>query len=365
MTVCISKNGLLHGETLHLCWSKMKKILVIRFSSIGDIVLTSALVRCLKQQIPHVELHYLTKERFAELIRFNPNVDRLYTFDDNWSDLVESLRYEKYDAVIDLHQSLRSLRLVRQLKRKTFVVKKYSFQKTLYARVGWNFLPENHAVDRMFEAVKRLEINNDGKGLEFFPIPNTILPDNLPQKYVAIAVGAAHDGKRAPAKVHIEIIKRLQVPVVLIGGTEDELLAGEIESAIPVVNLAGKLKVSQSAMVIERSSVLITNDTGMMHIGAAYKKPIISLWGQTTPLFGLYPYMSGDGSAMFEPDLKRRKLSKLGNRPVGEVHDMIHLPVEKIVETVRRILQPEDCAQFSSIVRFHFSGKDKAKLSAP
>jgi ADP-heptose:LPS heptosyltransferase len=320
----------------------MKKILVIRFSSIGDIVMTSAVVRCLKQQLPGVELHYLTKSRFVDLVKYNPNVDIVHGFEDNWTELTDELRREKFDVVIDLHQSLRSLKLVRQLKRKTFVVKKYSFQKWLYSSFGWNFLPDNHVVDRCFLAVNRLGIANDGQGLEFFPIPNTALPDKLPDNFVLVAVGAAHEGKRTPAKVHIDIIRQLQVPVVLIGGKEDEQLASMIEAEATVLNLVGKLKISQSALVIERCTVLISNDTGMMHIGAAYKKPVISLWGQTTPLFGLYPYMPGEGSTMFEPELKRRKLSKLGNKPVGADHDMNHLPVQEIIAWVNSLLQSED-----------------------
>jgi ADP-heptose:LPS heptosyltransferase len=345
MAMSISKNGLLHGETLHLCCPKMKKILVIRFSSIGDIVMTSAVVRCLKQQIPFVELHYLTKERFSELIRYNPNIDRVYTLDDNWDDLVQALRHEKYDAIVDLHQSIRSLRLVRQLKRKTFVVKKYSLQKALYARFGWNWLPKNHAVDRTFDVVKRLQVTNDGKGLEFHAVPNTLEPEGLPTRFIAVAVGAAHQGKQCPANIHVQILNQLQIPVVLIGGKDDEELANQIAASVSVQNLVGKLSISQSALVIARCKVLITNDTGMMHVGAAYKKPIISLWGQTTPLFGLYPYLPGEGSKMFETaPPRKRKISKLGNKPIGNDHDMNHLPVNQIVESINQILQSENGA---------------------
>src|SRR5665647_1727708 len=120
------------------------KILIIRLSSIGDIVLTSLVVRCLKNQVKNAEIHFVTKQQFAFILKSNPNIEKVHVLDDNFGDLIHELVSEKFDYIIDLHNNFRSARLKRNLKVKAFSVNKLNWQKMLLIRFKINRLPQIH-----------------------------------------------------------------------------------------------------------------------------------------------------------------------------------------------------------------------------
>src|SRR5689334_7739334 len=107
------------------------KFLVIRFSSIGDIVLTSPVVRCLKTQVATAEVHYLTKQSFAPIFTANPYIDKMHYLQDNLDSIIETLKQEDFDYVIDLHHNLRTLKVKRALNKKTFSFNKLNIEKWL------------------------------------------------------------------------------------------------------------------------------------------------------------------------------------------------------------------------------------------
>ena len=274
------------------------KILVIRFSSIGDIVLTSPVVRCLKQQINgDLEVHFLTKKQYVSIVEHNPYLSKVYAITKSTNEIINKLKNERFDYVIDLHKNLRSKRVIKKLKCLAFTFDKINVQKWLMTTFKINKLPNIHVVDRYFEAVKILGVKNDGKGLDFF-IPKkdevelTELPVSHQNGYIAFAIGAQHATKRLPTDKIISSCQKINQPIILLGGIEDAETAQKIANAVGelVYNACGKYNINQSASLVKQCQMLITHDTGLMHIGAALGVKIIAVWGNTIPAFGMYPY---------------------------------------------------------------------------
>jgi ADP-heptose:LPS heptosyltransferase len=295
------------------------KILILRFSSIGDIVLTSPVVRCLKQQLNASEIHLLTKKSFASIVENNPNVDKVFSFEKNVDEVLQELKKESYDWVIDLHHNLRSMQVKRALEKQSKSFNKLNIEKWLLVNLKINRMPEKHIVDRYFETVAHLGVKNDLNGLEFFiEAKNEVNISSLPKEYqngfIAFVIGAKHNTKKLPTEKIISICKKLNRAVILIGGKEDFEAGEKIASQISnVFNACGKYNLQQSASLIKQADKLITHDTGMMHIAAAFQKNIISVWGNTVPEFGMYPYMPGKESKIVEvKNLSCRPCSKIG-----------------------------------------------------
>jgi ADP-heptose:LPS heptosyltransferase len=316
----------------------LKKVLVIRFSSIGDIVLTSPVVRCLDEA--GFEVHYLTKENFAGIVRSNPHVKKVITIKKEVTEVQQQLLNERYDFIADLHNNLRSFQVKRSLVRPMDSFPKLNFQKWLLVNAKINLLPDEHIVDRYFKTVESLGVKNDGKGLEYFIPPadevdiKQVLPASHRHGYIAFTVGAKFNTKQMPVEKMIAIIDRLKLPVVLLGGKEDEKRAQKIAAACgeKVFDVCGKFNLNQSASIVRQSSWVIAHDTGLMHIAAAFKKKIYSVWGNTVPAFGMYPYLPGEGSKIIEvKNLYCRPCSKIGYSkcPLGHFRCMREIDVKE------------------------------------
>lgn len=317
------------------------KILVVRFSSIGDIVLTTPVLRCLKQQLKDVELHFVTKHNFLSVIEHNIYVDKVFTIKDSLKDVVPQLKKENYDYIIDLHHNIRTLRLKTALGKKSFSFNKLNWEKFLIVNFKKNKLPNVHIVDRYFETVDSLGIKNDGKGLDYFinekdevDIPSS-LPTLFHEDYNALVVGGSYFTKQIPINKLKEICAKSTLPLVLLGGKEDAAIAEQVYQLHKnkTINLCGKLNLNQSASIIQQANKVITSDTGLMHIAAAYKKDIISLWGNTIPEFGMGPYLAGTNSEVWEvKNLSCRPCSKLGYKkcPKGHFKCMNDIEIKSI-----------------------------------
>lgn len=325
----------------------MKKILLIRFSSIGDIVLTTPVVRCLKQQLPEVELHVLTKSSYRSIYAANPFINKVYEFQGNLKELIRQLKEEHYDFVVDLHKNWRSLRVRMALHCPSASFPKLDFQKFLYTKLKLGHLPEVHIVDRYFKAVEKLNVHNDGQGLDFFFSEGDVmhyedLPESFREGFVAIVIGGQHATKILPEDKVVEVCDALDYPVVLVGGPEDAARGDRIKEKVGsyVGNSCGSLTVGQSASLLQLADAVITNDTGMMHIAAALRRPIVSVWGNTVPEFGMFPYLP-EGmkpSAIVEnKELKCRPCDKLGYAkcPKGHFKCMKDLDAREIAEKTK------------------------------
>jgi ADP-heptose:LPS heptosyltransferase len=293
--------------------SKTLKILVVRFSSIGDIVLTTPVVRMLKTQL-NTEVHFLTKAPYVSLFKNNPYVDSVFQINKSINEVISDLKTENYDYVIDLHSNLRTQILKLKLGVSAKSYNKLNWEKFLLTNFKTNILPDVHIVDRYLDTVKFLGITNDNKGLDFF-LSNADKVDlnEFPNDYVAIVIGGQHATKILPTAKIISICKKLNKAVLLIGGPDDKARGDEISKASGAINTCGNHSLLQSAFLIKNSAYVISHDTGMMHIAAAFKKKIYSVWGNTIPEFGMYPYLSDKNSKMIEvKDLNCRPCSKIG-----------------------------------------------------
>jgi len=308
--------------------NEIKKILIIRFSSIGDIVLCSPIIRCTKKTYPQAEIHFITKKEYASLVEKNPSISKTYLIDEkDVKPHIPSLQKENYDLIIDLHKNLRSLRLKSQLRGKKLTFNKLNFRKLLYCRLKINTLPKRHLVDRYFDALKKQQIFNDNKGLDFF-LPETISVNLPTENYIAIVIGAKFATKQMPAELIAEIISKTTKDCILLGGNTDISLANEIMQLAKTKrlhNLCGKLDLFASAYILKKAAVVLTNDTGLMHIAAAFSKKIVSVWGNTVADFGMYPYMPNkeEGKDYFIVEVKNlgcRPCSKIGYKKCPKKH---------------------------------------------
>ena len=331
----------------------MAKFLIIRFSSIGDIVLTTPVIRCLRKQYPDDEIHFLTKHAFKSILADNPYINKIHTLGDSFELMLHELATEEYDYIIDLHHNLRTMRIKKFLKNvKSFSFNKLNVEKFILTNFKINTLPKKHIVDRNFECITSLGVQNDGLGLDYF-IPNrdVVKNDDIPTShmhgYIAIVIGAALATKKLPLHKLQELCAAIDHPIILLGGKEDyedgKAIAKQDE--IKIYNACGKFSLNESADLVKKSKLVITHDTGLMHIAAALQKPIISVWGNTVPAFGMYPYYGSRSNMQYDvveiSKLWCRPCSKIGYRkcPKGHFKCMEKIAVNDIVNLVKQRLK--------------------------
>ena len=305
------------------------KILIVRFSSIGDVVLCSSVIRCIKKQIPHAEIHFLTKKVFEPLLSDNPYVSKVWTIEKKISEVLEDLKSIEFDHLIDLHKNLRTLGLKIKLKVPSTSFRKLNFEKWLLVRTKKNKLPNFHIVERYLETVKHLGVENDFLPGDFF-----INQDNLvdpsdyileSKNFVAVAMGAQFATKCLPLEKMGEALQKVDLPIVLLGGEGDMNKAEWLKEILvekTVLNLCGELNLQQSASLLKDAKVLMTHDTGLMHIAACFDTPIVSIWGNTVPELGMYPYQPSKKNYVIHQveGLSCRPCSKIGYQKCPKGH---------------------------------------------
>ncbi len=298
-----------------------------------------------------VEIHYLTKKRYFEVIKHNPYIHKIHLFENNYKSLINNLKSESFDYIIDLHRNARSFRVKNNLKSLSLSFNKLNFQKWLLVNFKINNLPDIHIVDRYFKTLEPFEIKNDNQGLNFFfdekTIEQNIEKSDFPEKeFVAFAIGAKHATKRLPNDKIIELCNKLECPVVLLGDKHDFSNGENIKksSGNIVYNACGKFNLNESIYILKHSKLVITHDTGLMHIASALHKKIISVWGNTVPEFGMYPYMpdSTDTYSIVEvKNLKCRPCSKIGFDKCPKKHFkcMNDIDVDSVVKIAKSYLR--------------------------
>lgn len=324
------------------------KVLIVRFSSIGDIVLTSPVVRAMKDQFPQWELHYLTKRKFNSIVELNPNISKVYTIEESIDEVIKELKLEKYDHILDLHHNIRTASLISKLNAPSSTFRKLNVKKWLLVNLKVDRLPKIHIVDRYFEAAERLGVRNDMRAGEFYiGDSNHVNVQSkfglTPKNYIAVAIGAQFNTKRMPAELLVKILKDVNKPIIILGGPTDVDLAAEIVSLgiSDLINAVGELSIQESASVIQQAAKLLTNDTGMMHIGACLDTEIVSVWGNTVPELGMYPYYPGQEEKYSIHEVKNlgcRPCSKIGYAkcPKGHFKCMMDQNVNEIREALNK-----------------------------
>lgn len=309
------------------------KILIVRFSSIGDIVLTTPVIRAIHEQLPAADIHYITKKSFASLLAENPYISKLYTIEKSVSEIIDQLKAEKYDCVIDLHKNIRTLRLKQSLGVKNYSFDKLNFQKWLLVNFKLNKLPEVHIVERYFGAVKAIGVKNDHKRCELtFNSSHVVnVKEALgfdTKSYLAVAVGAQFATKTMPEELLISILSKINHPIILLGGPTDVERGKALEQALnnhtqPIINVINQFSLLQSASIVAQAKTILTHDTGLMHIATAFGVPIVSVWGNTVPELGMYPYYPNNRELYSIHEIKNlncRPCSKIGYKSCPKKH---------------------------------------------
>ncbi len=332
------------------------KYLVIRFSSIGDIVLTTPVFRCLKKQVPGAEIHFVTKQSFSIVTATNPYIDKFFYYNNDLDALIDDLEKENYDYVIDLHKNFRSIKITRALKKKTYSVNKLSLQKFILTRFKINLMPKVHITQRSLNTLRHFGVRNDGLGLDYFiPPEDCIRTEDLPTShlsgFIAIIIGANHLTKKLPVYKLKELCSKLDYPIVLLGGKDEARAGEEIASVdnIKIYNACGKFNLNESADIVRRSNVVISHDTGLQYIACAFKKPVVAVWGSTSPQLDVEPYygenylkkLSASPYENIYLHLWCQPCSKYGTKkcPLGHFNCMNKMQVQKIADTAMNFLK--------------------------
>lgn len=287
------------------------KILIIRFSAIGDIVLTTPVMSALKQWNPVVEIHYITKKQNAGLLEGHPHVSVLHVWE---NDLPESIKNLSFDLVLDLHNNWRSWRVRRAINGPVKTFYKANWERFLWIQLGIRkSFPT--AVERYLKTVEHLGIKGH------FPIyfPHTQPPKSLPEllpwegNYQVMVLGAAHATKRIPEEKMLLWMNPNDRWVFLGGPTEQdqgERLAQK--SPGNWINAAGICTFRESAWVLEHATHIIAGDTGMMHLAGAYPVPLTVVWGSTSGELGMPAYSLGSVTNKVVPNLDCWPCTKRG-----------------------------------------------------
>ena len=332
------------------------KLLIIRFSSIGDIVLTTPVVRCLKIQMQDATIHYLVKPQFKTVIEHNPYIDKIHVLQDDWNKMIEQLKAEKFDYIIDLHHNLRTLRVKKEMGVPAFSFNKLNVEKFIFVKLKWNVMPDLHIIDRYLRTIEPFGVYNDGVGMDYFISPDEVvqqkdIPTSHHLGYIAIVIGASFYTKKLPVYKLQELCNQIKHPIILLGGKEDRIEGEEISMIDPIkiYNACGKFTLNESVDLVRQSKLVITHDTGLMHVAAALKKPVIAVWGSTTPSFGMVPYF-GKNYLANRSDLYNnvqvhklwcRPCTKIGRHkcPQGHFKCMKNISINEIVQNVNKRLK--------------------------
>lgn len=272
----------------------MIKILVIRLSSLGDVLLTTPVIRALKQKYPSPVIHYLIKPNFTDAVSFNTNIEKIHTYSaESIESLLNDLGKEDFDLIIDLQNNFRSREIGRRLKIDTMRFKKPSLKKFLLVNFKINLYSEIKSIPEMYsDAIEGLTLDSDGLELS---LPETQISKLNPDiKYIGFCPGSQHFTKRWPEEYFIELgnlLNENNFAVVLFGGKSDETICSEISAELTnAINLQNNNDLLQTAADMRLCKTIVTNDSGMMHTASSVGVPLLAIFGSSVREFGFSPY---------------------------------------------------------------------------
>jgi ADP-heptose:LPS heptosyltransferase len=290
------------------------KILVIQLSTLGDIILATPVVRVLKTQLDDVEIHFICQLAYQTNVASNPYIDKVICLEEVRGKSIKKLREEKYDYLIDLNTNFTTQILKWKLGVKSFSFRELTLRQWTLIKLKINKLPSGHIVERYIAALASLKIKNDALGLDYFiddkdTVPIDWLPETHRTGYVVFALSVERITMMLPLKKAIELCDKINRPIVLVGNKEDAQHAEAIRvfferptdigyeeglqalgKKTSIYNACGLFSINQSASLIKHSRCVFTYDSYYMHMAAAFKKEVFSVWGSTVPAFGKYPY---------------------------------------------------------------------------
>lgn len=323
------------------------RLLFIRFSAIGDIVLASPAFRCAKEQLPGVEIHLVTKHSMRAVTEANPYVDHFHYLAGDFGALITELKAYKFDYIIDLHKNLRSFRIRAALGVPVFAYDKLSVEKFLLTKFQINRMPDRHISLRSVDALASLGVVYDGKGLDYFIPEKVQVPALFSAGYVALVIGASFATKKLSLDSLKQLVKLIPHPIVLIGGPEEKADGAELAMLDPdrIVNTCGTYTLHESAALVRDARIVISHDTGMLYIACAFEKNVIAIWGATSPALQVEPLMPENAKTrVFQaivPNLTCQPCSNFGTKtcPKGHFNCMNQQDLPEIARQVGEMWQ--------------------------
>ncbi|MES2766268.1 MAG: glycosyltransferase family 9 protein [Bacteroidota bacterium] len=373
-----------------------QKILIIRLSSMGDIVLVSAFVRQLRARFPAAEIHFLVGKRFKEIVEFNPHLSKIIEYDHSLkragilafkSEFLKTLPFKKYDIVIDLQRNLRSWEFRRGIAKKVLKIHKARFEKIMLVRFKKNLFKNIPIAGRYRQTAAELGVEDDGKGLEIW-LPGESKKENFERKKekvkskneflkedngeflkeiyppdlkkqvtshqspvtkIAIAPGAHHFTKRWPwekfAALAEILFKKYNCEIVLLGGAADRGICRNISAKISfkAIDKSGATSIFETARELDKCDLLITNDTGVMHIAAARRIPVVAIFGSTVKEFGFAPFRV-ENRVVEIVNLPCRPCTHIGRAecPLGHFKCMNLIEPDAVLKSVEELFLKEN-----------------------
>jgi len=313
------------------------KILILRLSSIGDILLSSSFIRQVRTAYPDAQVDFVIKEQFHDLVRYNPHLNNIYLVkpDQGRAGLKElraGLIRKNYSCIFDLHNNFRTRYLTASLtadyKNK---IRKDKFKRALLVYFKINNYKEVTAIpERYLKVSGSNNIVDDGLGLEIFwndqhesAVSKLAAEKDLGKDYTALAPAASFFTKSWPAESYQELIKKICThssnKIVLLGGPQDKEYLDGLVLSDQVVNLAGLTGILESAVVLSRAKAVVSNDSGLMHLAAAVKTPVLAIFGSTVKELGFFPYRA-ESTVIENNEIKCRPCSHVGRRECPKKH---------------------------------------------
>jgi len=326
------------------------RILCVRFSSIGDVLLTTPLVRALHRRHPDAELYFVTKQAMAPLVVENPHLTQVIELGakERIADLARRLWVLRPTHALDLHGSLRSTALRWLVPCQWSGYSKRKFARTTLIATKVNVYGKPVPVpERYFEAARDLDVQPDGGPPEFFLAPaarahmaHWLAEVGLdPKPFAVIAPGAAHATKRWPIphwQALTDRLRQLGYGVVAVGGPQDRELVDALGAR--VINVAGEFTLQETGACLARAAVLVSGDTGVMHMASGVGTPVVALFGPTVEPFGFFPYTKR--AAVLERDLSCRPCSAMGTErcPLGHHRCLQDILPDQVADAVQRLV---------------------------
>jgi len=334
-----------------------EKILIIRLSSIGDILLTSPFVRQVRKQFPDARIDYLIKEQFRDLMRFNPHISHLYALTvsnhDAEKKLKKELKQAGYQIVFDLHNNLRSNFFKRGINATSLrSINKNKLRQQLLVLFKINCYRRIQPIpERYLKVAEKYHVQDDKQGLEIFwqtdhektaakKIRQAGMPSSV--QYVCLAPGAAHHTKRWPVDYFAtlsENIIRQGLKIALLGGEDDKQWGRVLAKKAKIFDLTGKLSLLETAVILSRARAAVTNDSGLMHMATAVNIPVVAIFGSTVREFGFFPYRS-KSTVMENKELSCRPCTHIGRKSCPKKHFkcMIEIKSDDVYQALNQLI---------------------------
>jgi len=333
-----------------------EKILIIRLSSIGDILLSTPFIRQTRTRFPEARIDFVIKEKFYNLISENPHLNDIFQLQPgNLNKLIQTIRLEKYDYIFDLHRNIRSIVLtIFAGSKRTCRIKKNKLIQQMLVKFKINLYDSEKPIpERYLEVGHPVGIMDDKKGLEFFwshkaetRVKKYFNADQLKIENIMIAVapGAGFYTKRWPTSYFSELMDMIRshyhASFVILGDRHETEMGKELSKGREwVLDLTGKLGLMDAGALLAECQLAITNDSGLMHLATAVQTPVLAIFGSSVREFGFFPYR-GANWVLERKNLNCRPCSHIGRKtcPRGHFKCMLDLTPAVVMKKIGHIL---------------------------